>query len=253
MLNNTMDGGKPATSQQKIGNDSTQERDAKELQETYVTVYDNDNVVQQDSLNVIYRIHESPPVFMWPVYGMQVRRSAILWLKMSVFRLCASCIYDGNSASMYLGLLSASSSISFCEWMSEWMSEWVSEWVGEWVSGWVSECVCMLDCLCVCFGSLCVCQRVCVCARARARACVCVCVCVCLCVCLCVRVCVRACVCVRVCVCVFICSTLSVVLISFKLYHQTYRYCSKRSTALKVVPLSGLKNNTNLFAVWSSK
>ncbi|KAL8622367.1 hypothetical protein ACOMHN_041695 [Nucella lapillus] len=42
-----------------------------ETQNVHVTVSDDDIVYKHDVSNIIYRVHDVPPVFMWPIYGVQ--------------------------------------------------------------------------------------------------------------------------------------------------------------------------------------
>ncbi|KAK7110353.1 hypothetical protein V1264_014240 [Littorina saxatilis] len=47
--------------------------ESREVQEIRVVIKDDDdvNVEYEDNDHVIYRVHDTPPVYMWPVYGMQ--------------------------------------------------------------------------------------------------------------------------------------------------------------------------------------
>ena len=47
--------------------------DSREMQDIRVIVKDDDvEVDQQPSSGVIYRVHDTPPVYVWPIYGVQV-------------------------------------------------------------------------------------------------------------------------------------------------------------------------------------
>ena len=78
---------------------------SREMQEIRVSVTNDDvETDQQPNSHVIYRVHDTPPVYMWPIYGIQVSRCPMLSFLFSWQSFSACCIYpEGMWATEMLG------------------------------------------------------------------------------------------------------------------------------------------------------